>query len=193
MKFEKWIADPQLFGKYVSLNNDRIDPMYVGPNETKNATIMFGTSSANAYSSISFEEDTLTPIVIDSFDPGSFYNPINSTQSTVSSGGAKGSTYLQRLAKSTLKNVTNLSKKVEHNLLVEAQGQINKRFALLNDSLDKIRNASGIGKMSQPTNVYQGYYDGVSKQSGLSTRFFYDIHNSLRDFGGDQLGSITGG
>jgi len=191
MKFEKWVPDKQLFGKYAVLSNDRIDPLYVGPNETKNATIDFGTASG--YSSISFEEDTKTPIVIDIFDPGNYYNPSTSTQSTTNTGGPKGQSYLDKLKDKTIKNATTLAKKLEHNLLVEAQGQINKRFALLNDSLDKIRNASGIGKMSQPTNVYEGYYDKVSQTSGLSTRFFYDLHNSLRDFGGDQLGSFLPG
>jgi len=73
--------------------------------------------------------------------------------------------------------------------LQEAQRQLNTQFSLVNDSIDQIRNSFGIGRMSEPTNVYQSQIvDGISNQ------FFFDVRNSLRDFGGDTLsGFITGG
>jgi len=72
--------------------------------------------------------------------------------------------------------------------LQEAQRQLNTQFSLINNSLDQLRNSMGIGRMPAPTNVYQSQIvDGVSNQ------FFFDIRNSLRDFGGDVLtNTITG-
>jgi len=69
--------------------------------------------------------------------------------------------------------------------LNDAQRGLNAQFALLNNSLDKIRNSFGIGKMSAPTNVYNIPPGG---------QFFFDVQNSLRNFAGDVLtGFITGG
>jgi hypothetical protein len=68
--------------------------------------------------------------------------------------------------------------------LNDAQRGLNAQFALLNNSLDKIRNSFGIGKMPPPTNVYTIPPGG---------QFFYDVQNSLRNFAGDVLtGFITG-
>lgn len=79
----------------------------------------------------------------------------------------------------------------------ELQGQINTRLRLLNDTLDKIRNASGLGRMREPTNIYKVpyYYEGIANGLGgqVSSRFFYDVHNSLREFAGDAVGGKLGG
>jgi hypothetical protein len=69
-------------------------------------------------------------------------------------------------------------------VLEEGQRQLNVRFRLLNDALDRIRNAYGIGRMPAPTNVYQ------IPQGG---QFFFDVQNSLRNFGGDLLAGALGG
>jgi hypothetical protein len=73
--------------------------------------------------------------------------------------------------------------------LNEAQRQLNTQFSLVNRTIDELRSNLGIGRMSEPTNVYQSQImDGVSNQ------FFFDVRNSLRDFGGDTLtNAITGG
>lgn len=187
MKFEKWVPDANLFGKYVAINNDRTNPTLLVSKETNSATITVGT---NSYSSISFEENNLNPIII---------NTVSSSVKTAPSynqnigGTATPPNALAVLKQKTLKNLHNLATSFEHNVREEAQGVINKEFSLLNKALDKVRNSSGMGKMSQPTNVYYGIYDDASKASGLSTRFFYDIHNELRTFGGDQLGAMLGG
>jgi hypothetical protein len=71
--------------------------------------------------------------------------------------------------------------------LMEAQRQINTRFALLNRSLDRIRNSFGIGRMSDPTNVYDF---GAT----YNRTFINDVRNSLRTFAGESLTAlITGG
>jgi hypothetical protein len=68
--------------------------------------------------------------------------------------------------------------------LNEAQRQLNSQFRLVNNSLDKVRNSFGIGRMSEPTNVYNNPPGG---------QFFFDVKNSLRNFGGDILGGLLGG
>ena len=68
--------------------------------------------------------------------------------------------------------------------LNEAQRQLNNQFRLVNNSLDKIRNSFGIGRMRDPTNVYSNL---------PNSQFFFDVKNSLRDFGGDVLGGLLGG
>lgn len=62
--------------------------------------------------------------------------------------------------------------------LNDAQRKMNEQFRLLNNSLDKIRNTFGIGRMSAPTNVYSDQIGG---------QFFFDVHNSVRNFAGDTL------
>ena len=76
-----------------------------------------------------------------------------------------------------------LLKNLKTAALNEAQRQINDKFKLINSSLDKIRNSFGIGRMKDPTNVYSQPY-------GKAYSFFFDVKNSLRDFGGDTLGGI---
>ena len=68
--------------------------------------------------------------------------------------------------------------------LNEAQRKMNDQFRLLNNSLDNIRNSFGIGRMTQPTNVYNNPPGG---------QFFFDVQNSLRGFAGDSLTGLIGG
>ncbi len=90
-----------------------------------------------------------------------------------------------------------LAKNLEKAVLNEVQGQITVRFRLLNNTLDKIRNAAGVGRMSDPTNIYEAPYmfQGIADATGgkVSNTFFFDIHGSLREFAGDSLGSVLGG
>ena len=67
---------------------------------------------------------------------------------------------------------------------------------MLNDTLDKVRNAYGVGRMREPTNIYKVpyYYEGINNITGnnISNNFFYDVHNSLREFAGDAVGGKLG-
>lgn len=74
--------------------------------------------------------------------------------------------------------------------LREAQRQLNIQFRLLNNSIDRIRNSFGIGRISAPSNVYfpkqnTGYYG--------NSNVFFDVQNSLRNFAGDVLTGLIGG
>jgi hypothetical protein len=77
-----------------------------------------------------------------------------------------------------------LLKNIKKSALNEAQRQLNNQFRLVNNSLDKIRSSFGIGRMREPTNVYSNL---------PNSQFFFDVKNSLRDFGGDVLGGLLGG
>lgn len=65
--------------------------------------------------------------------------------------------------------------------LNEAQRQLNTQFSLLNNTIDEIRTNFGIGRIPPPTNVYQIPPGG---------QFFFDVQNSLRNFGGDVLSNF---
>jgi len=77
-----------------------------------------------------------------------------------------------------------LLKNIKKSALNEAQRQLNNQFRLVNNSLDKIRSSFGIGRMREPTNVYSNL---------PNSQLFFDVKNSLRDFGGDVLGGLLGG
>lgn len=74
--------------------------------------------------------------------------------------------------------------------LRETQRQLNIRFSLLNNSLDRIRNSFGIGRIPAPSNVY--FPQQNSGPYGNSNVFF-DVQNSLRNFAGDFLTGLIGG
>lgn len=74
--------------------------------------------------------------------------------------------------------------------LKEAQRQLNIQFRLLNNSIDRIRNSFGIGRMPPPTNVY--FPTQNTGPYGNSTVFF-DVQNALRNFAGDTLTGLIGG
>ena len=73
--------------------------------------------------------------------------------------------------------------------LNSAQRQLNIQFRLLNNSLDKIRNSFGIGRMPAPKNVY---FPTQNNGPYGNSQFFFDVQNSLRNFGGDVLGGLIG-
>lgn len=85
------------------------------------------------------------------------------------------------------KNLFNGLKKA---VLYEAQSHINKPFAMLNIALDKIRNSYGVGRIPAPSNVYNP--PAGSTTGGLHNSFFFDVQNSLRNFGGDLLTGALG-
>lgn len=90
----------------------------------------------------------------------------------------------------------------------ELINQVNDRLRLLNNSIDKIRNAIGIGRMRAPTNVYNSHppHAGIDAEDSLGTlpkypnlpagvnpSFFFDVQNSIRDFAGGAIGGALGG
>jgi len=106
-----------------------------------------------------------------------------------------------------------LGSKLKKTLQNEIKAQVNTRLRLLNNTLDKLRNEGGLGRMRAPTNVYSSHpaHAGMDRESnlpnyigggvigggaiaaGVSPTAFFDVQNSLRDFAGDALGGKIGG
>jgi len=99
--------------------------------------------------------------------------------------------------KNTKKAAIKLSANLNRAVKKELKSQINIRLRLLNNTIDKIRNAIGIGQMSDPTNVYLPLgFPGDPTQLGgglqASSNFFYDVRGALRTFVGDAAGGKLG-
>ena len=60
----------------------------------------------------------------------------------------------------------------------------------INNSIDNIRNAFGIGRIPAPTNVY---FPKQNTGPYGNSQFFFDVQNSLRNFAGDTLTGLIGG
>ena len=62
----------------------------------------------------------------------------------------------------------------------DAQRRLNDQFRLLNNTIDKVRSAYGIGQITGITNV---------NDAKPGSQVFFDVRNSLRSFTGDVLGN----
>ncbi len=192
MRFEKWVPkyvtdgsvngkpDPKYSGggQYSYLTNDRMDPYEVKTSETNNTTATGTniTSSASQPDPVSF---------------GSF----NVSQKTTTGGrdaqnpgnneaAPKELSNMDKFKASSKTAAKNLAKSVEKAAVSQVNAMINVRARLLNNSIDKIRNSMGIGRMSSPANIYKP----ANGAAGANSRFFYDVQNGLRDFLGESLG-----
>ena len=209
-KFERWTPDGAGFGKYVSYNNGAM--WKVG---NPNARRSIGASGSN--NAFADETDIAVPrfytngvintlrqngvkeaYVMDSYNPSS---TINESVQKPSGGSMSAAAAKKDLRKKKRKAGFDafkersskagkvLGKKLKTALLKEARQQLNTRLRLLNNTLDKLRNEAGLGRMREPTNVYKNYENPL----GISSGFFFDVKNSLRDFAGDSLGGKIGG
>ena len=188
MSFEKWIPTG-----YAVVNNDRIDPLVINPNDTNSATINTGTGSN---SGITFGGNVIPLNVIESY---SLQPPVIPPYNPVPGSTASKPSVLAILRANEKKIALNLANAVKKSALNFVQTELNMEFRLLNKALDKVRNSLGIGKMRAPTNVYSAYLGSknplvpggqLSTTIGASNGFFFDAHNELRDFAGDTLANI---
>lgn len=111
----------------------------------------------------------------------------SSLNSSIDLYGQSWQTYLQGLSNgSTLDNansansissmLSTLGKKLTNAVVNDVNRQITTQARLLNNTLDNIRNSIGLGRMSDPTNVYNG-----------SSLLANDVSNALRDFVGQSV------
>lgn len=87
---------------------------------------------------------------------------------------------LDQFKQNTKKRLDQLKKNTVNAFIREANRQILVRAKILNNALEKIRNASGVRRMSNPRNVYFG------QQFGLET----DIKNAVGSFVGQSLNDL---
>ena len=211
-KFERWVPDNYGFGIYAGYNNGAIwkigNPGARGTQSTTSAGTVndnsipkFFTANTNTLK----DNGVKAPIVLESYGLNDRINT-NSSGTNPSDGGEgpgeTSNTSVKSGSRETEKksgfetfidNSKKASKKLAKNLekaaVRELRQQVNTRLRLLNNTLDKLRNDAGIGRMREPTNVYKNYENPL----GISSNFFFDVKNALRDFGGDAIGGALGG
>jgi len=216
-KFERWVPSADRFGMYAGYNNGAMwkigNPGARGTQSTTSAGTVqdnsvpkFFTANINSLS----QNGVKAPIVLESY--GSTSDTIKNNNSGTSAGvnpsdGGSGpnetsntadksanrtepkKSDFQKFIDNSKKASAKLAKNLEKAAVKELKSQVNTRLRLLNNTLDKLRNDAGIGRMREPTNVYKTYENPLGISSGL----FFDVHNSLRDFAGEAVGGKLGG
>ena len=179
MKFERFVFEGRR-GKYVSLSNSLTDPQSLRPIDAPDARI----SPEDGIIPIMLDQQPVVLEIIDGYNRFERPSDGTSTEDNPSDdilGDAKDNDFKSRfrnaLSDASDKLVTNLKRAA----LSEAQRQLNNQFRLLNNTIDKVKNSFGIGRMSTPTNVYNNPPGG---------QFFFDVQNSLRNFAGDTLSGL---
>lgn len=76
------------------------------------------------------------------------------------------------------KNFAEAGKRIVINV---AQQQLNDQFRLLNNTIDKVRNAYGLGRMSPPTNVYTQENLAMNQLRGAVRNFIGDVGSAFLD------------
>jgi len=190
-KFEKWTPGGENFGKYVGYNNGGIWKIGNKSNErtgTYSASVpTFLTIGGNTL----FQNGVTKPVIIkNDFKilgsiEESIPNPnIPSLPNDDLATRAKGQ--LKEFAKRSEEKAKTLAKQAGNRLVAsvvkEAQGIVNKQFALLNKSINKILNGVGVEGIRPPRNIYTG--QGL----GVGGRLFYDLRGELLNF----VGGFTG-
>lgn len=177
MNFEKFVFS-QDFGKYESLSNRKINPRKILSNDP-------GSIISSDEENLEFSKESESPIRIrplitglSGVDPG---NNDMTSQLTMARENFKRKSIDEVVGKKNTAT-SRLFNSLKKAVLNETQRQLNDQFRLLNNSIDRVRDSFGIGRMSDPTNVY-------SVPAGGS-RIFFDVRNSLRNFAGDSLSGI---
>jgi hypothetical protein len=218
-KFERWIPDNYGFGKYAGYNNGAIWKVgNIGGRGTQSG-VSAGKLNDNSVPKF-FTENTntlkyngvKTPIVLETYSGTAPVEAIKNNNSGTSTGqnpsddgegpgetsntasksgnrSPKNKTDFENFKDNAKKASKKLAKNLEKAAVRELKLQVNERLRLLNNTLDKLRNNAGIGRMREPTNVYREYKNAL----GISSGFFFDVKNSLRDFAGDSVGGVLGG
>lgn len=76
------------------------------------------------------------------------------------------------------KNFVEAGKRI---VITVAQQQLNNQFRLLNNTIDKVRNAYGLGRMSPPTNVYTQENLALNQLRGAVRNFVGDVGSAFLD------------
>lgn len=220
-KFERWVPDEKGFGMYVGYNNGALwkignpDSRYSATNinagtVNDNSVPKFFTAGINTLR----QNGINVPIALQNYTyttSQSITGPNDTISDNTKTDGSEGAYETSSgvngnrniKEKSSFDNFKDNSKKAAQRLannlekvaMTELKNQINSRFQLINNAIDKIRNVAGVGRMSEPTNIYKVpyVYQGVQNATGLSNEFFSGVHNSLRNFAGDAVGDALNG
>jgi hypothetical protein len=176
-------------GRYIPINNATEIPYERESGEsneigvktdatTGNPTLISGSGKVPIKGKDRWQySSSVGPGVIDLYDRGVTQDPSTTTtygSSVDNLGDAQKNQRrenFQRGLESAAKTLATSTKKVALNV---GQQLLNDQFRLLNNTIDKVRNAYGLGRISPPTNVYAGVNPN---QAALQT--------AIRNFGGD--------
>ncbi len=223
MKFERFVFDGD-YGNYKSLWNSQSNPQSINPQNANKADI--------TDNGIDTSKSSMSPVLlsdnISGFSGGDKNkNPDVSDKDEISKlkTDDKRNVYKAGIAplvksnspkrKNLLeiagKNLLNNLKKTTLNVV---QQQLNTQFRLLNNSIDKIRNSFGVGRIPFPTNIYgfeekttypggglthelkTPYADGkysIGNKDGTRSDYSelaFGVKNSVRGFAGDVLSGL---
>ena len=211
-KFEKWVADPEKFGKYIGYNNGAIWKIgNKGAREARKAEDNTGgttgnivdtsvprfytiNSTENSENGIS-SEIVLKEYVFSRVKDDLYLPPKPLATIDVGSASQIGitppteeETSIDKLKKSAKETAKKTAKKLANFAIKEVNNQINVRARLLSDTINNIRNAIGLGGLSsEPKNVYPKPY------SPNSFGIFFDVRNELFNFLGEDVATSLSG
>jgi hypothetical protein len=176
-------------GRYIPINNATEIPYERESGEsneigvktdatTGNPTLISGSGKVPIKGKDRWQySSSVGPGVIDLYDRGVTQDPSTTTTYGSSVDNLEDAQKnqrrenFQRGLESAAKTLATSTKKVALNV---GQQLLNDQFRLLNNTIDKVRNAYGLGRISPPTNVYAGVNPN---QAALQT--------AIRNFGGD--------
>lgn len=175
-------------GQYITLNNGLLDPQAVSSIDTQRFALLAADGDVKTIKPLANQVDFVRLDVITDNNPDSQSSASDILLGLVNSDDILGDIKeidKKDKFKGALKNAgKNLLKATKTAVTNEAQRQLNDRFRLLNNTLEKVKQAYGLGQISAPTNVYD---------IKPGSQPFFDVMNALRNFTGDVLGSALGG
>jgi hypothetical protein len=181
-------------GRYIPLNNATEIPYEREKGEsneinvktdasTGNPTIVSGSGKVPIKARDNWQYASQAgPGIIDNYDRGVVQDPSSTTTYGNSGdvlGDAKKNQRREDFKAGLEGAVKNLAFQTKRVALNAGQQILNDQFRLLNNTIDKVRNAYGLGRISPPTNVYANVNP---TQIGLQ--------NAIRNFGGDVASSL---
>lgn len=180
MRFERFKFEGD-YGKYQSISNKKLNPLQILPEDSNsNVENIEGSLVITKMSEIPTRISPIIDILSDPSESDSV-GVSNDDQIITQARSNFKRRSIEKIKNSLSSSSKKLLESVKKAALNETQRQLNNQFRLLNNSIDQVRNAFGIGRMSEPTNVYKNVPGGA---------FFFDVRNSFRNFAGDFLGGL---
>jgi hypothetical protein len=180
-------------GKYFSLDSGLVVPFKASRKfESNKLNIKIDPRTGNASIDTKVPTITIEPIdssftkngIIDGIDRAlrgqidsttSYSETIDQLQTAKDN---QGKVDFQKGLEGAVKNFAEAGKRI---VISVAQQQLNNQFRLLNNTIDKVRNAYGLGRMSPPTNVYTQENLALNQLRGAVRNFVGDVGGAFLD------------
>jgi hypothetical protein len=183
LKFERWMSDKARFGNYVGYNDGSIWRRYSTLGTELPKFYTNGTINDKKYANTLKQQGVMDAEILRKVGP--YTENKQEIMNSVSSSTQSTPGITEMKAESMGKK---LAKKAANFAISEVNNQINLRKRLLNDTINKIRNAFGLGGLkTEPKRVYPKPY------TPHSFGIFFDVRNDLYNFLGEEVSSIIQG